>query len=123
MPKRVDETQREIIEALRKCGVFVFPLHTVGKGCPDLLLAAGGRWFLAECKNGERKWKLTEDQKRFREKARAPILILTSATDAITWAANWHGTPGSLGYSGGLEVAIRREERETDKTTRRRAKR
>lgn len=89
MPKRVDKTQKEIVEALRRCGVFVFPLHTVGKGCPDLLLAhpKDRRWYLAEVKNGK-GWKLTPAQRRFRAEANAPVLILTSAVDATTWAKN-----------------------------------
>lgn len=91
---KVDGTHKEVVEALRSEGVFVFSLHTVGKGCPDLLLSHHRRWFVAEVKNGRLMgWKLNDKQKEFRNKANAPVLILTSATDAVTWAKSIsHGT-------------------------------
>ena len=49
--KRVDSTQAEIVEALRKIGAWVFHLHEVGKGCPDLLVWNRGRYLLVECKS------------------------------------------------------------------------
>lgn len=86
MPKKADSNQAEIVAALRKCGVFVFSLHEVGKGCPDLLCAFRNRWYMIECKNGERLgWKLTDSQKKFRVHACAPVTVLTSVADAISW--------------------------------------
>jgi hypothetical protein len=39
------------VEALRRCGAKVFPLHQVGGGCPDLLVAINQeRTFLLEVK-------------------------------------------------------------------------
>ena len=50
---RVDANQKEIVKALRAAGASVQHLHTVGKGCPDLLV--GFRWqnFLFEVKYEE----------------------------------------------------------------------
>lgn len=90
--RKTDTTQKPIVEALRRCGVFVFPLHTVGKGCPDLLLSVRGRWFVCECKTGK-SWKYTEAQRRFRRDAGAPVLVLTSARDAVAW---FHSLRGGL---------------------------
>jgi hypothetical protein len=88
---KVDGTHKEVVEALRGEGVFVFSLHTVGRGCPDLLLShpKTRRWYLAEVKNGKLMgWKLNDKQKEFRNRATAPVMVLTSATDAVTWAKN-----------------------------------
>jgi hypothetical protein len=85
--KRTDATQKEIVEALRRCGAHVVPLHEVGRGVPDLLCGFRGRWYLVECKTGK-NWKYTPAQKKFHAEADAPVLTLTSATDAVTWAAN-----------------------------------
>ena len=40
---RIDNNHREIVQAFRKLGCSVLPLHTIGKGVPDLLVATGGR--------------------------------------------------------------------------------
>lgn len=86
---KADSTQKEIVEVLRRCGVFVTSLHRVGKGVPDLLCAHRGRWHVVEIKNGSRLgWKLTPAQKKFRALAPAPVVVLTSVTDAVTWARN-----------------------------------
>jgi hypothetical protein len=47
----VDANQKEITAALRKAGMSVQPLSTVGKGCPDLLVGWNGRNWLLEVKN------------------------------------------------------------------------
>jgi hypothetical protein len=70
-------------------GCFVFSLHAVGRGCPDLLVSYRRRWWVIEVKNGDRLgWKLTDAQKKFRALADASIPVLTSVTDAVTWAKN-----------------------------------
>ena len=88
MPKRTDSTQREVVDALRRCGVFVFSLHTVGKGCPDLLVShpRTRRWYLIEVKNGKLSWKLNDAQKKFRALSHASVAVVTSAQEAVTWA-------------------------------------
>ena len=47
---RTDANQQEIIDALRKAGATVQPLHTVGQGCVDLLVGYRARNFVIECK-------------------------------------------------------------------------
>lgn len=39
---RVDANQSALVELWRKVGAEVQPLHTVGKGCPDVLLSVPG---------------------------------------------------------------------------------
>lgn len=42
MAKRTDGNQAEIVRALRSAGATVQTLHTVGKGCPDLVVGFRG---------------------------------------------------------------------------------
>lgn len=49
--KKVDQNQPRIVEQLRKLHVSVQHLHTVGQGCPDLLLGFRGNNFLVELKD------------------------------------------------------------------------
>lgn len=87
--RKVDGNQSAIVDALRDMGAFVFSLHAVGRGCPDLLVAFRGRWYVAEVKNGSLLgWKLTKAQKDFRKEAKADVVILTSVDDAIAWIKN-----------------------------------
>ena len=62
---RVDDNQVEIVKALRDAGASVQPLHSVGQGCPDLLVGYKGVNLLMEVKDGKKvpsKRRLTNDQ-------------------------------------------------------------
>lgn len=62
---RVDANQAEIVAALRKAGASVQPLHTIGQGCPDILVGFRGKNYLAEIKDENKppsKRQLTEDE-------------------------------------------------------------
>ena len=59
--RRVDVTHRPIIEALLAVGATVQSLHTIGKGCPDLLVGFRGQNYLFEVKRDE-KAALTPDE-------------------------------------------------------------
>ncbi len=82
---RVDETQIDIVAALRKIGAQVAHLHTVGGGIPDLLFSFRGRTYLAECKTGSVGWKLTEAQRDFHANWPEKILIFTGVADVALW--------------------------------------
>ena len=47
---RVDANQPDIVGALRAAGARVQHLHVLGHGCPDILVAFRGRWYVAEIK-------------------------------------------------------------------------
>lgn len=82
---RVDNNQLDIVQALRKCGAKVLHLHTIGKGCPDLLIKLpNGELHLCEVKNGKLKWTLKPDQIKFHNEW-GPIAILDSVESAISW--------------------------------------
>jgi hypothetical protein len=71
---KVDANQPQIIAALRGVGATVQPLHTVGKGCPDLAVGWRGQTFLIEVKDG----------------AKPPSArVLTK--DQVEWHAGWKG--------------------------------
>lgn len=66
--KRVDENQAQLVKQIRRLGITVVHLHTIGKGCPDLLLGYRNKNFLIELKDSLKspsKKKLTADEKEF----------------------------------------------------------
>jgi len=79
--RRVDANQPEIVSALRQAGATVTHLHTVGKGCVDLLCGFHGRNYLLECKvvGG----KLTEAEKDWHETWEGQRAIVHSAEEAL----------------------------------------
>lgn len=55
MPKRTDDNQGEIVDALRRAGAVVCDTHELGRGFPDLVVGWRGRNLLVEVKRpGER---------------------------------------------------------------------
>jgi hypothetical protein len=85
---RVDSNQSAIVKALRSAGAFVQPLHTIGDGCPDLLVAYRGKWHLLEIKDGDKppsQRKLTVDELEWHGKAsrHAPVFIAENIEDAL----------------------------------------
>lgn len=71
---RLDANQALIMRDLKKCGVSVEPLNTLGGGIPDLLCGYQGANYLLEVKDSSQppsKKKLTEDE--------------------VNWHENWHG--------------------------------
>jgi hypothetical protein len=66
--KRVDDNQKRIVEQLRKLNISVQHLHTIGQGCPDLLLGFRNRNFLIELKDESKSpsaKRLTDDERQF----------------------------------------------------------
>lgn len=72
--RRIDVNQPDIVEALRKAGATVQPLHAVGKGCPDLLVGWRGLNVLMEVKNPN-----------------VPKADRERTPDQVRWATDWHG--------------------------------
>jgi len=85
---RVDANQPAIVKALRAVGAKVQPLHMIGRGCPDALVAFRGCWYVAEIKDGSKppsRWELTPDEKRWHERfgAAAKVNIWHSVDEAL----------------------------------------
>lgn len=51
---KIDDNQPEIVSALRRVGASVQPLHTVGQGCPDLIVGFRGQNYAIEVKDGSK---------------------------------------------------------------------
>lgn len=87
--KRVDRNQTEIVKALRDRGVSVFLLHTVGKGCPDLLCGIANTTFLVEIK-ADAKATFTKDQIEFQGNWKgSPVIRINSVEEAIAWVKSF----------------------------------
>lgn len=83
---RIDANQPEIVEALREAGCSVQLLHTVGKGCPDLLVGWQGINCLVEVKDGSKPpsaRKLTPDQVEWHRDWNGQVAVAESVDDAI----------------------------------------
>lgn len=71
---RVDRNQPEIVKAFRDAGATVQPLHTIGKGCPDIVVGYRGRNYLVEIKDGT-----------------LPPSKRALTADELTWHVLWQG--------------------------------
>ena len=80
-PKRADTNQAAIVLELRKLGYSVQHLHTVGGGCPDIVVGYGGANYLFEIKS--RGGKLTQDEAIFFEVWRGQVNVIYSVEDAL----------------------------------------
>ena len=80
-PKRADTNQAAIVLELRKLGYSVQHLHTVGGGCPDIVVGRDGRNWLFEIKT--RGGKLTQDEAIFFEVWRGQVNVIYSVEDAL----------------------------------------
>jgi hypothetical protein len=83
---RIDRNQPEIVEALRKLGASVQPLHSVHDGIPDLLVGYQGINFLLEVKDGSKipsKQRLTPCQIQWHQQWTGQAAIVTCLDEAI----------------------------------------
>ena len=80
-PRRADINQAAIVLELRKLGYSVQHLHTVGGGCPDIVVGHDGRNWLFEIKTPG--GRLTQDETIFHEVWRGQVNVIYSAEDAL----------------------------------------
>ena len=85
---KVDDNQPAIVSALRQAGARVQPIHTIGKGCPDLLIAFRGQWFVCEIKDGDKvasRRLLTPDEQRWHDEfgESAPVHVVKDLDEAL----------------------------------------
>lgn len=78
---RLDNTQIQVVAALREAGAAVTSLASAGAGIPDLLVSYRGQWFLIECKSPG--GRLTEKQRRWHGSQQAPIYVCQNGYDAL----------------------------------------
>jgi len=92
--KRTDDNQTAIVQALRDAGASVQSLASIGKGCPDLLVARNGRLYLMEIKTD--RGRPTKDQGAWMDEWHGTVYIVRSVEQAlavigITAGANTKG--------------------------------
>ncbi|HEY9692231.1 MAG TPA: hypothetical protein V6D15_08510 [Oculatellaceae cyanobacterium] len=83
---RVDANQQLVVRALRELGVSVQLLHTVGKGCPDLIVGHDRKNFLIELKDGSKppsKQKLTPDEIEWHRNWQGQVSVVASVEEAL----------------------------------------
>ncbi|MFO0521768.1 MAG: hypothetical protein ACK515_15320 [bacterium] len=90
---RIDANQPAIVEALRKVGCRVQPLHMVGQGCPDIVAWTPnrGRLMFMEIKDGTKppsKRALTEDEQLWHDvwadaKRAGVVVVVASVGEAL----------------------------------------
>lgn len=83
---KVDANQPSIVADLRKAGIAVQHLHTVGMGCPDLLCAWRGVNVLLEVKDGSlppSMRKLTEMERRWHDAWLGPVYTVHDSEEAL----------------------------------------
>jgi Holliday junction resolvase len=78
---KIDLNQTAIVDALRKVGVSVVSLASVGNGIPDLLAAKHDKVWLIEVKGA--KGKLTPAQTKFVLDWPGVVHIVRSVDDAL----------------------------------------
>ena len=84
--KRADANQADIVKALRDIGATVQHLHTLGHGCPDLLVGIRGINLLLEVKDGDKpqsRRSLTDDEREWHETWRGQVCIVNSVDQAL----------------------------------------
>ena len=96
---KVDDNQKETVSAFRKFGCSVLHLHSIGQGCPDLMVAVGGRTFAVEIKDGTQppsKQRLTPAEQSWKDSWRGQYVVLNSVEGAVqfvAWANLEHPLP------------------------------
>lgn len=81
MAKRVDTNHRQIVAALEAVGATVESLHTLGKGCPDLLIGFRGCNYALEVKT--LAGKLNPDQVKWHTYWRGQVAVVTCVEQAL----------------------------------------
>lgn len=84
---KADANQPAIIDALRRAGASVQPLHAVGSGCPDILVGFRGVNLMVEIKDGEKPpsaRRLTPDQVVWHDAWRGQVIVVKSVDEALT---------------------------------------
>ena len=85
---KVDANHAEVVAALRAVGAQVQSLAMVGAGCPDLLVAFRGAWYVLEVKDGAKPLshrKLTPAELEWAHTFgdAAPVFVVNSVDEAL----------------------------------------
>ena len=84
---RADRNQPELVEAYRRLGASVQHLHTVGRGCPELLVGIHGLNVLVEAKTS--LGKMTPDELDWHLSWTGQVEIVRSVDEAVERWQYW----------------------------------
>lgn len=90
--RRKDTNQPGVEQELRDLGFSVLSIHTVGKGCPDLVVGALGLNFIVELKHDFAA--LTEPEKDWHKAWQGQVRIAETAEEIIRAFAVYAKTLG-----------------------------
>ena len=80
---KVDVNQPALVAAIRDLGWTVQHLHSLGQGCPDILVGAKGKNYLFEIKNPEYDGKLTGDEQDWHDAWRGQVDVVETIEDIL----------------------------------------
>ena len=81
---KVDVNQPAIVADIRALGWTVQHLHSLGQGCPDILVGAEGTNYLFEIKNPEYyDGKLPDDEKEWHDMWRGQVDVVETIEDIL----------------------------------------
>ena len=81
LAKKTDSNQSRIVNALRLGGASVTTLHTVGNGCPDIVVGLRGVNYLIEIKTDT--GKLNSNEIRWHENWNGQVAVVRTVEEAI----------------------------------------
>ena len=105
---RIDANQPAITRAMRQLGAVVTPIHTLGKGVPDLLVSWRQNWFVIEVKDGAKPpsdRQLTPDEREWIGAQKAPVHIIESVEQAVSLLIGYEFSARSRGTASARAVA------------------
>jgi len=80
---KVDVNQPALVAEIRALGWTVQHLHSLGQGCPDILVGAKGKNYLLEIKNPEYDGKLTADEQDWHDSWRGQVAVVETIEDIL----------------------------------------
>jgi len=89
--KRVDANQARLVEMMRKLGMKVLVLSSVGGGVPDLIVGCNFKLAYVEVKDGKKflsAQRLTPDQEKFFAAWEGYCTIIRCEDDVLTLRAS-----------------------------------
>ena len=93
--RNVDANQAQLVAVFRAAGCSVLHLHTVGAGCPDLLVGWGGVDVQVEVKDGAKPpsaQKLTPAEEAHHRTWRGrPVEVVRDVDEALALVARLRG--------------------------------
>jgi hypothetical protein len=82
-PRRIDQNQKDIVDALENVGCSVMDISSEGGGTPDLMVGRFNETFLIEVKNPKTKGKLNKLQQKWHSEWKGHVAIAYTVEDAL----------------------------------------